>query len=46
MSDTTTKPTKHRVRAYLYERQRSPEPPPSPERIRQELGWAMVQRKR
>lgn len=40
---TTTKPTKQKLREYLYARQRSPEPPPTPEQIRRELGWRMTQ---
>jgi hypothetical protein len=39
---TTTKPTKQQLRAYLYERQRATTPPPTPEEIRRQLGWAMV----
>lgn len=34
-----SKPLKEVLRAYLYERQRSKEPPPSAEQIRRELGW-------
>lgn len=45
MSDIK-KPTKQQLREYLYARHRSPEPPPAPERIRQELGWKMTQRER
>jgi hypothetical protein len=40
------KPTKQQLREYLYARHKSPEPPPSPDQIRRELGWAMVQRPR
>lgn len=40
------KPTKQQLREYLYARLRSPEPPPSPEQIRRELGWKMTQRSR
>jgi hypothetical protein len=33
------RPTKEQTRAYLQERQRSKEPPPSIEEIRRQLGW-------
>jgi hypothetical protein len=39
---TTTKPTKQQLRAYLYERQQSKEPPPSPEEVRRQLGWQLT----
>lgn len=38
----TQKPTKQQLRAYLYERQKSPTPPPSPDEIRRQLGWSLV----
>lgn len=40
---TTTKPRKEVLRAYLYERQRSAEPPPTGDDIRRQLGWWMLQ---
>jgi hypothetical protein len=43
---STTKPTKQQLREYLYARHRSPEPPPTPDRIREELGWRLVPRER
>lgn len=39
---TFTHPPKHMVRAYLERRSRDPKPPPSPEEIRRQLGWAMA----
>lgn len=33
------KPSKERLRAYLYGRQKSEAPPPTPEEIRRQLGW-------
>lgn len=41
---TTVKPTKQQLREYMYARQRTPEPPPSPERIRELLGWKLQQK--
>lgn len=38
----TTIPTKQLVRDYMDERTRATEPPPSPEEIRRQLGWAML----
>ncbi|MDQ1923298.1 hypothetical protein [Massilia pseudoviolaceinigra] len=37
-----THPPKHLVREYLQRRSRDPKPPPSPEEIRRELGWALL----
>lgn len=39
MNTPTTKPTKEQLRSYLYNRHQSKEPPPTPERIREMLGW-------
>jgi hypothetical protein len=39
---TITHPTKYTVRAYLERRARDPEPPPTPEEIRRQLGWGMM----
>lgn len=39
MNAPTTKPTKEQLRSYLYNRHQSKEPPPSPDRIREQLGW-------
>jgi len=42
MTDTTH-PTKESVRAYMARRTRAaPEPPPSPEEIRRQLGWHLI----
>ncbi|GJJ03362.1 hypothetical protein RugamoR64_39000 [Duganella rhizosphaerae] len=39
----TTHPSKETVRAYLARRaQATPEPPPSPEEIRRQLGWYLI----
>lgn len=35
-------PAKHLVREYLARRSRDPKPPPAPEEIRRQLGWAML----
>jgi len=37
------KPSKEAVRSWFAQRQAEHSPPPSPERIRQELGWRMTQ---
>ncbi|TWI69045.1 hypothetical protein IP91_00110 [Pseudoduganella lurida] len=39
---TTTHPSKESVREWLDRRTWSPEPPPSPEEIRHELGWDLI----
>ena len=41
---TTTKPTKQQLREYLYGRHQTKEPPPTPtpEDIRIQLGWKLV----
>jgi len=36
------RPTKAKLREYLYKRRESKEPPPSPEQARRELGWEML----
>lgn len=38
----TTHPTKESVREYMERRTWSPEPPPTPDEIRQELGWDLI----
>ena len=35
-------PPQHLVREYLARRSRDPKPPPAPEEIRRQLGWAML----
>ncbi|MFC5512709.1 hypothetical protein ACFPOU_16475 [Massilia jejuensis] len=42
MSATTMHPPKHLVREYLARRSRDPQPPPTPEEIRRQLGWGIV----
>jgi hypothetical protein len=42
MSATTKNPPKHVVREYLARRSRDPQPPPTPEEIRRQLGWGML----
>jgi hypothetical protein len=36
-------PTKQQVKQYLQERHASKAPPPSPEEIRRQLGWGLMQ---
>lgn len=40
---TTTHPTKEQVRAYMAERRVSQQPPQTPEEIRRQLGWGLMQ---
>jgi len=42
MSASTKNPPKHLVREYLARRTRDSQPPPTPEEIRRQLGWGMV----
>jgi hypothetical protein len=42
MSATTKNPPKHLVREYLARRSRDPQPPPTPEEIRRQLGWGRL----
>lgn len=39
---STTSPTKEQIRNYMQERKKAVEPPPSPERIREILGWNLI----
>lgn len=39
-------PTKQAVREYLTQRREQGGPPPTPEQIRRELGWTMIQAER
>ena len=43
MTATTKNPPKHLVREYLARRSRDPLPPPTPEEIRRQLGWGILQ---
>lgn len=43
MSATTKNPPKHLVREYLARRSRDPQPPPTPEEIRRQLGWGITE---
>jgi hypothetical protein len=36
-------PSKQQVRQYMQERNKAKTPPPTPEQIRRELGWSMLQ---
>lgn len=36
-------PSKEAVRKWMQERQKTPNPPPTPEQIRRELGWNLKQ---
>lgn len=38
----TTHPPHHLVREYMERRTHSPEPPPTPEEIRRQLGWTLI----
>ena len=38
----TSKPDRQTLQAYLTQRHASASPPPTPEQIRRELGWAML----
>lgn len=40
---TATHPTKELVRAYMAKRTHDESPPPSPQQVRDELGWHLVQ---
>lgn len=42
----TTHPTKEQVRELMTRRAKSNEPPPTPDRIREELGWRMIKDER
>lgn len=42
----TTHPPKEQVRDLMMRRAKSTEPPPTPERIREELGWRMIKDER
>lgn len=39
---TTTKPDKRRTREWLDNRTHSEDPPPTPDEIRRQLGWALA----
>ena len=42
----TTLPPKQSVREYLEQRTHSEDPPPTPEEIRRQLGWAIIEAER
>lgn len=42
----TSKPTNEQVRNWMRQRQADRSPPPSPEQIRRELGWGLVEAQR
>jgi hypothetical protein len=42
----TTHPTKEAVRKFMRKRQVEHKPPPSPEQIKRELGWHLVEAER
>jgi hypothetical protein len=42
----TTQPSKHAVRHWQQQRLAEHKPPPTPERIREELGWGMLKDER
>lgn len=39
----TTHPSKEQVREFMARRREERRPPPSPERIREELGWHLIE---
>lgn len=39
---TATHPSKEAVRAYLADRNKAESPPPSPQQVREQLGWHMI----
>lgn len=39
---TTTHPSKESVREWMERRTWSPDPPPTPDEIRRELGWDLI----
>lgn len=45
MTDTTH-PPRHLVREYLEQRTHSEDPPPTPEEIRRQLGWNIIEAER
>jgi hypothetical protein len=42
----TIKPSNQQVRSWMQQRQAERKPPPSPDEIRRELGWQMVEAER
>lgn len=40
---TANHPSKEQVRKFMAERREAKTPPPSPEQIRRELGWGLMQ---
>lgn len=43
---TATKPSKQAVRDYMRSRSTEVTPPPTPEQIRRELGWGLIEDER
>jgi hypothetical protein len=42
----TSKPSNQQVRSWMQQRQADKSPPPSPEEIRRQLGWGLVEAER
>jgi phosphoribosylaminoimidazole-succinocarboxamide synthase len=42
----TTQPSKDAVRNWMQQRRAERSPPPTPERVREELGWRLVEAER
>jgi phosphoribosylaminoimidazole-succinocarboxamide synthase len=42
----TTHPSKDLVRNWLHQRQAERTPPPTPEQVREELGWKLIEAER
>lgn len=42
----TTHPSKEQVRQYMARRQEERRPPPSPQQVREQLGWKLIEAER
>jgi hypothetical protein len=42
----TTKPSPAKVRNWMHQRQVERTPPPSPEQVKRELGWGLIEAER
>lgn len=46
MPQTSNRPTNEQVRSWMQQRQADRSPPPTPEEIRTQLGWRLVEAER
>lgn len=46
MPQTSNRPTNEQVRSWMQQRQADRSPPPTPEEIRRQLGWRLVEAER